>query len=1113
MTPSLLSRLRGIVLAGLVAFVSIPSAHAAEPVRRTERVEFSQVRSAWASHDGYRLYDRLPVPDDAGRIVLEAERAQVLTFQSGGKMPDNHPRNPRRDAAASGGEYIDWVQYAEYHFRTPRRTKLYAWYRFAVKGKGFLHYESLDDGGKRTVRDWMGEGGYAWVWMKEPRPLRAGAGEHVFRLHGYTMGARLDKIVLTPDDRWRPEGLGPDASPTVRLNEATFVTGRYDLPGVTGWRGVEVEGSLDGAGVEVAVSTDGGQTWRGADRPGAIPTNASDWRFRLTVRRGAEAEPVVRGLRLQYNEAPDARRIVEDDVARFEFHGRTGALLRAVRRRGDVAAVHLGEAGYPFELLLYRAGDRELTPLPDAAIAPFGCKPLPNNEGLVYRYRADTPQDKGGRIELAMTIRRAAPGRLDWDLSVENLGTWVVARTRFPIVGNARIGEDARDDVLMYPFREGQLVPDPVRGAATWQRGGPGSASMQWMDLYDTALENGTHTGLYLASRDGEHLNYTPECPPTASKGGLRLSFLKRHRILAGQRRTWPAAIALHKGDWHDGADIYRAWFHSAHGRYEPPSWFAGQEGIFAYHVQNHPTPDAFGRLATAIERARRVGLTHVQVWGQQTTFYGHCGYVIPHPSPLYGTIGQFKAAVDRIQRKGGTVGVYTRGEAMSRFDVYSDYFYGVIPKSSYPDDTRWLTEREYRAVKLLEIGESLDWPPDLAELERRRTIWNAATIKERRPMTPFRVYEEPCTWTPEWQDYIAYWVERTIGEWGLDAIYWDVLGARAPGQSFDPAKGHLGEGLYAKGGCAILENARRVGDAHGREVLQVVEYFGDVFGRYGPHLGMPARVFRYTLPDQQVWDYYTGARRKKSDKRIPGADAFLQGLILHGRYRYCSRENLERVVHFRQRLQGWNWPARYMDDVGLRIVPDDAPLEATWFLRDEPGAKGAAINVVASEPVERSAIALARGNLPAIRKALFLDWRGGAQAVAIETTDETLLVRPPATRAGTVVLISENDAPSLWTASAEIVDGEGDKGDSRRFVVHVVNFSNRPLPLKGRFVSSTGFEPAEDVSVEVPAESGQKFEFTLKQPAEPPKEQSVIEMELRGAGKALTRWNVVEAE
>jgi hypothetical protein len=147
-------------------------------------------------------------------------------------------------------------------------------------------------------------------------------------------------------------------------------------------------------------------------------------------------------------------------------------------------------------------------------------------------------------------------GLLRFDVTVKNRTEAAVTAIRYPIFRcPARLGEDSRDDAILYPRCDGGLIENPLevmRGiglADTY----PGPLSCQVMAYYDRTA------GLYLATHDPYGGVKRFNCRMGID---LELSVTHLFPVLPGEdvELSYPVVAGVFTGDWYDAAEIYRQW-------------------------------------------------------------------------------------------------------------------------------------------------------------------------------------------------------------------------------------------------------------------------------------------------------------------------------------------------------------------------------------------------------------------------------------------------------------------------------------------------------------------------------------------------------------------------
>ena len=232
---------------------------------------------------------------------------------------------------------------------------------------------------------------------------------------------------------------------------------------------------------------------------------------------------------------------------------------------------------------------------PEIAVSPEG-------QSATVTYHALWDGERPWEVQVKYTVELTENGDSQWRIHVENHSTETLKEVRFPCVNGIYFGRDWQENALVYPFEAGIQVKDPVTnfakgsshiywrwqnykyvyGVGTISRKFPedvygieerysGNLSMKWLDYY------GENTGLYFACHDPEPNicalrvdTYGPHSP------GMNFSF--GHPVRMGAETCWDSpefVVSVHSGDWHQGADKYRAF----HRQFSPattscPKWF-----------------------------------------------------------------------------------------------------------------------------------------------------------------------------------------------------------------------------------------------------------------------------------------------------------------------------------------------------------------------------------------------------------------------------------------------------------------------------------------------------------------------------------------------------------
>lgn len=323
---------------------SLPVLAAAAPIGDavSRRVEIPLVISKLENCVSEAGVVRLPqahVQTDPQHIAIEAEDATSISFA------DNIFSDPEglrgADPAASAGRFITRVSEVRYRFKVTQPGNYVVWTRLWAPGPGgWCRTEAMDDasggptsddklknsmktgaeqagGGPRSVLDISLQPGdprlKQWIWVKptlgngsEPCRYELAAGWHELKFN-YEGGIRLDKLILTRDSAFTPEGKAPLAMAGEGPAAGTLVTEDIQPKAVKQWLGVAGTIAPAGGAVAMSYSIDGGARWTpftdlAAIRSLPVKGDGSDrlrFKFELT-RPAGQTSPALQGLALAY---------------------------------------------------------------------------------------------------------------------------------------------------------------------------------------------------------------------------------------------------------------------------------------------------------------------------------------------------------------------------------------------------------------------------------------------------------------------------------------------------------------------------------------------------------------------------------------------------------------------------------------------------------------------------------------------------------------------------------------------------------------------------------------------------------------------------------------------
>lgn len=423
----------------------------------------------------------------------------------------------------------------------------------------------------------------------------------------------------------------------------------------------------------------------------------------------------------------------------------------------------------------------------------------------------------------------------------------------FPCLNGIYLGESWTDDTLVYPHISGIKVEDPV---TTFEKGGwnicwrwqdykyiysvgtlaqklpgglygmrdnySGLLSMKWLDYY------GDDFGLYFACHDPDYLT----CSLYADTLGTScpgMNFSVRYPLFMKAGDSWRSpdtVAALHEGDWHAGADKYRAFHRSfAPAGTAAPEWFKKSAGLVAHYdfkYQNGGVVHKFNEIGQLLEEAKEMGFTHLLFAGWHHDGFDN-GFPMYFPEEELGTEDELREQIRTLREKGGHVCFYVNSRIGNwKYDELHDFYRengvflkdGTIMKELYGSDEEFVVH---------------------------------------------------CIGSRGWREKLEKTVEYLTEDIGIDGMYLDQLVMGEPAPCINPEHDHrFGEwnSWYKK----LLEKIGQNRQAHGGGVLSMIhEGCADSYGGVCSgqlistfsyhHCGAFPAMYRYTFPEQMLVD------------------------------------------------------------------------------------------------------------------------------------------------------------------------------------------------------------------------------------------------------------------
>jgi len=492
--------------------------------------------------------------------------------------------------------------------------------------------------------------------------------------------------------------------------------------------------------------------------------------------------------------------VLENEVCRIEFDGRTGGLQNLVNRVSADGCLKNGHSGgMPFRIYAdltkeFEIGlnDRFQLTFDDPAsmcktlLTPEHCELLEiqREDGLLLRYSG-----AGLEIQLRVALEQES-GISEWSLRITNTGgTSRELLAAFPYLDGVRLGRDPKKNLATAMDQGGLTV-------GAWERAGgvlgeSNQLSMQWHVVWDSESRNALAV-LFL----------DPEVRPkrlVLQEPSIALHHFPPARLGPGESLELPPVrLMVYAGDWRPAARAYRAWYNAAYTSVDPPEWFRQSNGAVGRHFKKGGpgiTADYVGQYA--LESFRELPAAHIRspLDNWELAFYSHrC-----------------------------MLGVHTDGDNIVREDMGG-------PEAMR--DGIAGSKRLGLHTTLYVEGYIVSKESDLAKTGKAER-W-AVMQKDGSRTGPYlkQGFLHMCPGCVEWQDHLADSVTRLLRETGADGVRLDSLGFYYL-PCYNPAHGHQDPFGYNEWIKQLLAKVRTAALAVNPEVLLLTEGPADWFGQW----------------------------------------------------------------------------------------------------------------------------------------------------------------------------------------------------------------------------------------------------------------------------------------
>jgi hypothetical protein len=294
---------------------------------------------------------------------------------------------------------------------------------------------------------------------------------------------------------------------------------------------------------------------------------------------------------------------------------------------------------------------------------------------------------RNARETLSVKVRyhiRAVDRNLEFAIEVDNPTDLPLAEVFFGIVGGQQGLGNRQDTESLVPGWNSNVAPEVFTKFRAGVYGGgnlgirydaagyiyPGAMQMGWMEFFNRKANLGLYcashdpesplTGLYFELRPftksavvGDNWP-TPADVPVGEPIGLTMGWLRFPYLKRGTFNSAPVVLQVHHGDWHEGSELYRAWFDQHFQVKRPPTWLR-REMAWQSVILSNPEDVItwkFKDLPKLAADAKKYGVTTFEIEGWNTGGLDR-GCPQYHPDPRLGTHEEFRQALAEVKKLG----------------------------------------------------------------------------------------------------------------------------------------------------------------------------------------------------------------------------------------------------------------------------------------------------------------------------------------------------------------------------------------------------------------------------------------------------------------------------
>jgi len=393
----------------------------------------------------------------------------------------------------------------------------------------------------------------------------------------------------------------------------------------------------------------------------------------------AALNPAARILS-QQGMQPGEEEVVETPVCVLRLNPRNGNLIGLTWKNPSLEIIQERRLGENFWLLFPRP-DYEANYFSSGEQTVSRIEKTANGVTCVYEMLRNARETLSAKVRYHI---RAVEDHLEFSIEVENPTGLPLAEVYFAVIGGQQGLGKRQDTESLVSGTNTNLAPDIFTNFRAGGYGGgnlgirydaaaytyPGAMPMGWIEFFNRKR----NLGLYYANHDPESRlsgicfelrpytksavlgdNWpTPADVPEGEPIGLTMGWLKFPYLKHGTFNSGPVALRVHRGDWHEGSQLYRAWFDQHFPIKRPPSWLRKEMAWQSVIISNCEDVIVwkFKDLPRLAEDAKKYGVTTFEILGWDMGGIDR-GYPEYRPDPRLGTHEEFRQALAEMKKLG----------------------------------------------------------------------------------------------------------------------------------------------------------------------------------------------------------------------------------------------------------------------------------------------------------------------------------------------------------------------------------------------------------------------------------------------------------------------------